>query len=347
MERKRPAMQFRLSTCLLGMAVCATSFALAGFWGFPLAGCAFLLIAYLRAKLSGQPTVLGDVVVTILGLALAGCCCIPVYSHAGPNAFRIECAISLKNIALALENYRCSHGSFPPPSVSDKTGKPIHSWRVLILPYVEQQPLYDAYHFDEPWNGPNNSKLAAMRPRLFDCPSDEASRAPGSSATSYLGVIPEDGCWGDRMRGDGTAPRNPVILIEMADSGVGWAEPKDLRVDQILARLSSTFRKKFSGAHSQRLTHVALADGRVEELPCNLPEQVLHQVLTEDFDRLYSHVSRKEIERMRQDIPDIRLIGLRFLACAISIVVLLIHGVYHDRCQKLQQGQAVTGASSE
>jgi Protein of unknown function (DUF1559) len=68
---------------------------------------------------------------------------------------------------LAVANYHETYGCFPPAYVADRDGKPIHSWRVLILPFLEQQELYRAYNFDEPWNGPNNRKLASRVGKIY------------------------------------------------------------------------------------------------------------------------------------------------------------------------------------
>ena len=68
---------------------------------------------------------------------------------------------------MALQNYHQANGCFPPAYIADKNGKPMHSWRVLILPYLDRTILYKAYDFTEPWDGPNNKKLSATRSRAF------------------------------------------------------------------------------------------------------------------------------------------------------------------------------------
>src|SRR5207248_2869881 len=76
---------------------------------------------------------------------------------------RASQCLCIKQIGLALLNYHDTYGSFPPAYVADATGKPIHSWRVLILPFMEQSSLYNAYSMAEPWDGPNNRKLLGRR----------------------------------------------------------------------------------------------------------------------------------------------------------------------------------------
>ena len=102
----------------------------------------------------------------ILGVALW-----PVTTPNGVATRSGQCRNSLKQIAVALHNYHDDFGAFPPAFVANSAGKPLHSWRVLILPYLEQQSLYDSYRFDEAWNSPSNSAIGRQIPETFKCPS--------------------------------------------------------------------------------------------------------------------------------------------------------------------------------
>ena len=161
----------------------------------------------------------------------------PEFPHAGEAARRAQCANQLKQIGLALHNYHYTHKQFPPAYVADKDGKPMHSWRVLILPYVEQKALYDQYDLNEPWDGPNNKTLLAARPTIYVCPSDGASSAVGATNTSYIAVVGSDAAWpdgkarsfkDDRFSGKTSST---IMVIETDDPDVNWTEPKDLYVD--------------------------------------------------------------------------------------------------------------------
>jgi hypothetical protein len=87
------------------------------------------------------------------------------------RARQVQCANDLKQIAMALHCYHQQYGMLPPAYLADATGRPMHSWRVLLLPFLEAQSLYDQYDFREPWNGPNNSKLLTKMPYFYSCPS--------------------------------------------------------------------------------------------------------------------------------------------------------------------------------
>ncbi len=102
----------------------------------------------------------------------------------------------MKQFGLALHNYHDKFGCFPPAYVADATGRPMHSWRVLILPFMEEAALYQQYRFDEPWDGPNNSKLANRIPEVYRCPTYERSHdrlklsAPHLALmTNYVAVV--------------------------------------------------------------------------------------------------------------------------------------------------------------
>ena len=94
---------------------------------------------------------------------------------------------NLKQIAMALQCYHQANGCFPPAYIADKTGKPMHSWRVLILPYLDRDDLYKAYNFTEPWDGPNNKKLATSRPDLCLPEHRRTSRPPVPDKLRGLG----------------------------------------------------------------------------------------------------------------------------------------------------------------
>ncbi|HVC98006.1 MAG TPA: DUF1559 domain-containing protein [Pirellulales bacterium] len=146
---------------------------------------------------------------------------------------REECAGRLKKIGTALQNYHDEHGAWPPAVVADSSGRPLHTWRVLILPHLgtEEEALYKQYHFDEPWNGPRNSELAEQMPEVYGCPLDPNADL---SQTSFLALL-------DPVTGDFAVhppdpnaipapppPKPPFMVVEVAESSVNWLEPKDL-----------------------------------------------------------------------------------------------------------------------
>ena len=122
------------------------------------------------------------VVIAIIAVLIA--LLLPAVQQAREAARRSACKNNLKQIGLALHNYHNAYGSFPPAFVPDAEGHPAHSWRVLLLPYVDGEELYSLYRFDEPWNGPHNSKLADKIPSVYRCPSFGSVELAGFSRLS-------------------------------------------------------------------------------------------------------------------------------------------------------------------
>ena len=82
---------------------------------------------------------------------------------------------------MAVANYHDTYGRFPAAYVADRDGRPMHSWRVLILPLLEQRTTYDAYDFAEPWDGPNNRRLADRVGRILPGSGLESDQARTTS----------------------------------------------------------------------------------------------------------------------------------------------------------------------
>ena len=95
-------------------------------------------------------------------------------------------ADNLRRIALAMSQYEEANGCFPPAYVTDKHGKPMYSWRVLLLPYLDQEDLADQFRFDEPWDSPANRTVTDLAIGLYQCPSQPGVNGP---ATNYMMVV--------------------------------------------------------------------------------------------------------------------------------------------------------------
>ena len=95
---------------------------------------------------------------------------------------------NLKQLNLAILVYEHAHGSFPPAYTTGKDGKPLLSWRVHILPYMDQDALYKQFHLDEPWDSEHNKALVAQMPAAYKHPR---STVAGEGKTHYLTVRSE------------------------------------------------------------------------------------------------------------------------------------------------------------
>ena len=116
----------------------------------------------------------------------------PAVASANSASRRAESVNNLKQIALAFHNYHSANNYFPTPVLYGGSNKSIpYSWRVAILPYIEQEPLYKQYNFDEPWDGPNNRKLLDKMPAVYSYPG--ADGGPSSRTTRRISSSPAKG----------------------------------------------------------------------------------------------------------------------------------------------------------
>ena len=125
-----------------------------------------------------------ELLVVIAIIAILVALLLPAVQQAREAARRTQCKNNLKQIGIALHSYHDVYKTFPPAYIPDEDGKPMHSWRVLILPFIEQQALYEQYDFNEPWDGPNNSQLANVVISVYQCPS-----SPNPAVASPRGTI--------------------------------------------------------------------------------------------------------------------------------------------------------------
>lgn len=176
-------------------------------------------------------------------------------------ARRAACMDRTKQLGLALLNYHHAHGHFPPAYICDDNGKPMHSWRVLILPFMEQQALYDQYDFSEPWNGPNNSKLtvgpAIRGATWFQCPGGDLA---GTPLTNYVAIVgpqtmwPEDECM--RLTGEPGSGLDTIHVIEITNSDIHWMEPRDLTFEQATAGIQPESGLGISSEHLRGIVYL-------------------------------------------------------------------------------------------
>ncbi len=187
---------------------------------------------------------------------------------------RSQCANNLKQIALAMHNYHDVNKTFPPAYTVDKNGKPLLSWRVLILPYMEQQALYQQFHLDEPWDSEHNKKLAQVMVPTYHCPSTPL--VPGK--TTYLTVRHKDAIFaGDEAIGfagirDGSS--NTILVVEAGfQAAVPWTKPDDFVPDP-------NFPTRGLGGYHPGGFNVAMADGSVRFISQRIDPKTLWALFT-------------------------------------------------------------------
>jgi type II secretory pathway pseudopilin PulG len=173
------------------------------------------------------------VVVAVVGILVA--LFLPARRGAREPARRTQCVNNLKQIGLALLNYEDVYHCLPPAYTVDADGKPLHSWRTLILPYLEQQWLYEKIDLSKPWDDPANREAYETRVSVYQCPS--ANCPPGH--TTYLAVMAPGGCFRlaePRKLAEITDGHYATLMVIDVDSDhhVHWMSPTDASEQWIL-----------------------------------------------------------------------------------------------------------------
>ena len=159
---------------------------------------------------------------------------LPAVQSARTAARRMSSGNNLKQIGLALHNYHDSHKQFPvgeSPTNKYQDGKPLLSWRVHLLPFVDQDALYNKFKLDEPWDSPHNIQLLDQIPPTYVCPHYELG-----NRTVYVAPQGPNTALGSEKRvrfrdiTDGTS--QTIALIEAGpERAVPWTKPDDLMID--------------------------------------------------------------------------------------------------------------------
>lgn len=224
------------------------------------------------------------ILLCVVGISIA--LLLPAVQAARQAAWKAQCNNNLKELGLALHMYHETHGSFPPPYLADANGKPIHSWRVLLLPFLDEADLHARYDYSEPWNGPHNQQLAAEMPKIFQCPS--ATDSSNTSMTHYVAVVgPGYFFDADRLNRyadvlDGLS--QTIALVESSGSfgaNVHWMSPEDLSADSLNAIINGQPGPAIGSVHTGG-AHLLMGDGSVHFVQDNLPMTTLRGMLTKD-----------------------------------------------------------------
>ena len=153
---------------------------------------------------------------------------LPAVQAAREAARRIASVNNIKQIMLGLHTFHDVNRAFPPQYSIDGDNKPLLSWRVMILPYLEQQALYEQFHLDEPWDSPHNIQLVNQMPEVYRHP--KLTLPPGS--TVYMASSGADrfmdGPAKRRMHDFTRGTTNTIALVEAAEeNAVPWTAPMD------------------------------------------------------------------------------------------------------------------------
>jgi hypothetical protein len=272
-----------VASLILGL--CCFGFCLTGIPAVILGIQGLRAVASSEGRLKGQGMAITGIILGCFALvlsitALPIALIVPAVQKVREAAVRIQSANNLKQLSIAMMMYADDHqGRLPPAVVYDRQGKPLYSWRVLLLPYIENDHLYKQFHLDEAWDSPNNSKLLSAIPKAYSLPD---SASPNDRTLTYYQVFDGPGAafnsdrsgrlqpfqipgvsaqlmessWVTRYPASFTDGTSNTILIAEAADAVPWTKPVDLHFDPTgpLPSLGGPLHGDFS---------VVLADGQV------------------------------------------------------------------------------------
>jgi hypothetical protein len=180
---------------------------------------------------------------------------------------------------LAVANYESAESRFPPPFVAGEDGRSMHSWRILLLPYIEQHDVYKAYDQSQPWDGSINAPLAGRMPRMY---AHHGDYKPGSTITNYLVVVGSNTVWNPDKRvsakdiKDGSA--TTLLIPENRGLNVHWMEPRDFD----FARMDWTINSPKGISSKYDAPAAVMLDGSVRRLSPAISAEALRALITID-----------------------------------------------------------------
>lgn len=197
---------------------------------------------------------------------------------------------SLKQILLGMHIFHDTKGGMPPSYIVGKNKRPLLSWRVAILPYIEQDNLFNRFRIDEPWDSPNNKRLIPLMPKIYASPLDPKSAQSGKT---YFQVITGKGAAFEIPRNlkpglqggivlpsftDGSS--NTIGVVEAANPVI-WTKPDDLEYDakKPLPKFGGLFPDGFFAAS---------CDGAVHFISHKADEQSLRAAITRNGGEIFS-----------------------------------------------------------
>ena len=214
--------------------------------------------------------------IAVIGVLVA--LLLPAVQASREAARRVQSLNNMRQIQLAMNNYHSAHQKFPARAIFDKNGKPLLSWRVQILPFIEGKALQQQFRMDEPWDSEHNKQLIAAMPSIYRNPN-----RPADGKTNYLlpvgkGTSRFDTLFGGeeglRIRDirDGTS--KTVMIVEADESrAVIWTKPDDLEVDMDHPRAG------LGGFRAGGIL-VGLCDGSVRILRPTISDKTLRALFT-------------------------------------------------------------------
>lgn len=161
-----------------------------------------------------------------------------------------------------------------------KDGQPLYSWRVLLLPCIEQDEVYNEFHLDEPWDSVHNIRLLERMPQAYAPPGSRRKLAPPGHTFCRV-FVGKDTAFenpdGQDLKDFGTSQSNTILVVEGGEP-VPWTKPEGLKFAprEPLPRLATVFNDGF---------RFALVDSSVRFMPGETSEEALSAYISRNDDK--------------------------------------------------------------
>ena len=220
--------------------------------------------------------ILALIAITILVLLF-----LPTTHVIRPYHLHISCSNNLRQLGLAMLNYESAYREFP-EAARMRSGQ-LMSWRVAILPYIEQDAIYNQYDFSKPWDSPANLPIAEQAIDGFECPCDfQSPKTPyklvTGKGTAFDGISPPT------LAKITDGLHNTIIIIEDHSDFVYWSQPEDIDIEKAVEDICSLKPEdcihRWHGFFYDTCfaMNVCFADGSVGIIGCNADPDLLRSV---------------------------------------------------------------------
>ncbi|MBA2114770.1 DUF1559 family PulG-like putative transporter [Bremerella alba] len=218
------------------------------------------------------------IAVICVGLFLLGMGQHPEATH------RFEVISDLKHIGLVyqLKANADPHNRVPPVAIVDEDGRPLLSWRVLLLPQLDEQKLFEKFDLTKPWDSPENLPLVKQMPHILASRYDRATAKQGK--TPYKAIVSDDPQWNTAWPKQGEeltfakfkdGLSSTAIVVEDLTDPVIWTKPEEITPSEYLQTLDH-------GQWSSKFFLIGFADGSVREFKDPTEEEVLPLLYADD-----------------------------------------------------------------
>ncbi len=201
-----------------------------------------------------------------------------VNDRTGPR--RMKMANQLKQVALAMHNYHDTYKKLPPAYEVDDQGKRTNSWRIRLLPFLEQEPAHEQFNKGDSLSKAQRDQLRSDLASLFHNPDDKFSPKEHTS----IMVITGPGTMFEEGRDTTLADCkdgmfNTILAVEVKKSGVNWDEPIDLDIRTMVMKINASDGQGL-GNFKNRDACVAFVDGSTRFLSSDVLETTLRAMIT-------------------------------------------------------------------